>query len=253
MHPSADLKSSPSRPGKPRIRHGFLPAFFAALAFLSCSREDEKGKALESGALNPPWDSPAFTPRELEGMAFDQPDSLFFVFKVLAMIDSLSGDRTAWKLQEGAADTLAIAQMMDSGFVFPESPMASIPYAYDDSYRDDTLYRHYYGNGLFTQDHPCAQTWLLTDPFLHPARWLKAGLKQEEIVQALGKPAFSHRGVLRYFTRRPAQPAIKPATDTDSAEAASEYEAFDVMEGFNFYFKGDSLFAAVLHRSQPCH
>jgi hypothetical protein len=149
--------------------------------------------------------------------------------------------------------------MLDSAFVFPPSPVASIPYAYDDSYRDDTLYRHFYGNGLFTQDHPCAETFVVTDPFLHPARWLKAGLKQAEIVNALGAPAFAQQGVLRYFHRR-AAPEAAPAdgTPASGAEAAStpaksEYDLHAVMEGVNFYFRADSLFAAVLHRSQPCH
>lgn len=227
-----------------------LPALIAGLALWACSKEDARGKELASGALNPPWDSPTFTPRELEGMDFGQPDSLFYVFKVIAMIDSLSGDRKTWKMEEDAADTITIAQMLDSAFVFPPTPVASIPYAYDDSYRDDTLYRNYFGNGLFTQDHPCAETFLVTDPFLHPARWLKAGLKQAEIVRALGNPAFSHRGVLRYFSRH-ASPA--PAPSQDSSKAPSEYEAYDVMEGVNFYFMSDSLFATVLHRSQPCH
>lgn len=227
-----------------------LTSVSALLALAACSKEDEKGKALESGALHPPWDSPAFTPRELEGPEFNHPDSVFFVFQVLAMIDSLAGDRKAWTPREDAVDTVTLAMLFDSLFVFPESPVRSLPYAYDDSYRDDTLYRHSYGNGLFTQDHPCAATYVVTNPFLHPARWLKAGLKQEEIIAALGMPTFVHRGVLRYFSKRP---SAEPAPAADSAQAKSEYERFDVMEGANFYFMSDSLFAAVLHRSQPCH
>ena len=135
-----------------------LSAFVFLLAFASCSKDDDKAKALEKGALNPPWDSPAFTPRELEGMEAADKDSTFFLFNVIGMIDSLSGDRKTWTLQEGAVDTVTLAKMLDTGFVFPQVPAMSIPYAYDDSYRDDTLYRHAYGNGLFTQDHPCALT-----------------------------------------------------------------------------------------------
>lgn len=218
-----------------------LSAFVFLLAFASCSKDDDKAKALEKGALNPPWDSPAFTPRELEGMEAADKDSTFFLFNVIGMIDSLSGDRKTWTLQEGAVDTVTLAKMLDTGFVFPQVPAMSIPYAYDDSYRDDTLYRHAYGNGLFTQDHPCALTYVLGEPFLHPARWLKAGLKEEEIIAALGKPAFRQRGALRYFTGR------APASDTGSHAEPPVYE------GVNFYFLKDSLFAAVLHRSQPCH
>lgn len=220
------------------------------LALAGCSKEDKHGKELQSGALNPPWDSPAFTPRELENLGFDRPDSLFFVFQVIGMIDSLGGDRKSWTVAENAVDTLTLDQVFDSAFVFPPTPVASIPYAYDDSYRDDTLYRHYYGNGLFTQDHPCAETFVVTDPFLHPARWLKAGLTQAEIIHAMGTPAFSQQGVLRYFHKRPA-PEAAPATDSTAAQ--SEYELHAVMEGMNFYFRTDSLFAAVLHRSRPCH
>lgn len=213
------------------------------LALASCSKDEERSKALEKGALNPPWDSPSFTPRELEGMEAADKDSTFFLFNVIGMIDSLSGDRKTWSLQSDAVDTVTLAQMLDTGFVFPQSPAASLPYAYDDSYRDDTLYRHAYGNGLFTQDHPCAATYVLGEPFLHPAKWLKAGLKEEEIIQALGTPAFRQRGVLRYFS------VHSPAPAADTAAHAEP----DVYEGVNFYFLKDSLFAAVLHRSQPCH
>lgn len=223
------------------------------LLLAACSREDEKAKDLAKGALHPPWDSPSFTPRELEGKDFDQPESTFFVFQVIGMIDSLTGDRKTWRLQEDAVDSVTHAMMFDSAFVFPASPQASIPYAYDDSYRDDTLYRHYYGNGLFVQDHPCAETFLITDPFLHPARWLKSGLKQEEIRNALGTPSFSQQGVLRYFSRREgATPPPDPSGDS-ATHTPGEYEAHEVLEGVNFYFMKDSLFAAVLHRSQPCH
>ena len=232
----------------------YAPAATGLLLLLAaCSREDENSKALEKGALQPPWDSPSFTPRELESKDFDQPESTFFVFQVIGMIDSLSGERSTWKVEEGAVDTITLAMLFDSAFVFLASPTASLPYAYDDSYRDDTLYRHFYGNGLFTQDHPCAETFLITDPFLHPARWLKAGLKQEEIRNALGTPSFSQQGVLRYFSRRePAPPAPAPGADS-ATHTPGEYEAHEVLEGVNFYFMKDSLFAAVLHRSQPCH
>lgn len=219
-----------------------VPAAISLLLLASCSKEDDKAKDLAKGALNPPWDSPSFTPRELEGMEGADKDSAFFLFNVIGMIDSLSGDRKTWTLEDDAVDTVTLAQMLDTGFVFPQVPSASIPYAYDDSYRDDTLYRNAYGNGLFTQDHPCAVTYVLGEPFLHPAKWLKAGLKEEEILQALGTPAFRQRGVLRYFARKSAS-----SSDTVAQEEPPVYE------GVNFYFLKDSLFAAVLHRSQPCH
>lgn len=229
------------------IRPVLLPALAAAFLAAACSKDNAR-EELASGALNPPWDSPSFVPKELDGYVYDGPDSLFHVFRVIAMIDSLGGDRKEWKLEKKPVDTVTAARLLDTAFVFPPSPMASMPYAYDDTYRDDTLYRHAYGNGLFTQDHPCATTTVLTGPFLHPARWLKAGLKETDILQALGSPPYHTHGALRYFSRRRA-PASTPA---DSAAGRGDHEAHDVMEGANFYFLKDSLFAVVLHRSQPC-
>jgi hypothetical protein len=217
-----------------------LAAWLAA----GCMVKDKPDKPLVSGALVPPWDSIHFVPKRLEGYVYAGAESLFAVFRDIARIDSLAGESKLGKFDPQGVDTVRIHQLFDTGFVFPQLPEASMPYAYDDSFRDDTLYRSFFGNGLFIQDHPCAGTYVLSGNFLHPARWLKSGMKEEELVAALGKPGIREPGVLRYLTHFTA-----PLPD----DGKSEYESFDVYEGTHFYFIRDSLFASVLQRSQPCH
>lgn len=228
-----------------------LLPWLAAAVLIACQAKDKSEKTLSSGSMNPPWNAPEFTPKAVEGRAPAASDSLFAVFKEIARLDSAAGDPKTWKADSTAADTLRLAQLFDTAFVFPQSPTATMPYAYDDTYRDDTLYRSAFGNGLFTQDHPCAETYVLSDGFLHPAQWLKAGLTQAEMVGALGRPAYwqgdTADAVLRYLSKHmetppaPADSAVKPG------------DPYAVYEGANFYFLGDSLFAAVLQKSRPCH
>jgi len=163
----------------------------------------------------------------------------------------LGGEPKTWKPIRGAVDTLRVSQMFDTGFVFPQNPESVMPYGYDDSFRDDTLYRTFYGNGLFTQDHPCAATYILSGQFLHPARWVKTGMKQDDIIAALGNPLYRQNGVLRYLSHHPFH--APPTGEADSSSTAREYIGYEVFEGVNFYFHGDSLFAAVLQKSRPCH
>jgi hypothetical protein len=226
-----------------------LPLAF--LALLGCQVKDKPEKSLSSGSMNPPWNAPEFTPKRLDGYKYAGPESLFAVFRDIARLDSVVGDRKDVKIDPKAADTLRVGQLFDTAFVFPQTPQATMPYAYDDSYRDDTLYRNAYGNGLFTQDHPCAVTYVLSDGFMHPAQWLKAGLTQAELVGALGRPAYwqgdTSEAVLRYLSQHMETP---PAPADSAVKAADPYPVY---EGANFYFTADSLFAAVLQRSQPCH
>ncbi|HKP98135.1 MAG TPA: hypothetical protein VJ385_20565 [Fibrobacteria bacterium] len=228
-----------------------LIACAAALLLCGCLVKDKSDKPLSSGGLMPPWDPAKFTPKRLEGYAFPGPESAFAVFQGIARLDSLGGDPKDWKPEADALDTLRLSQLLDTAFVFPQNPEATMPYGYDDSFRDDTLYRNAYGNGLFTQDHPCAATYVLSGQFLHPAKWLRTGLKQAEIIAALGTPRFRQEGVLRYLSHHPSEPPVRAEGDTLST--AADYSAFDVFEGVNFYFQEDSLFAAVLQKSQPCH
>jgi hypothetical protein len=223
----------------------------AAIALCGCLIKDKSDKPLASGGLVPPWDPAKFTPKHLEGAAPPDTAGTFAVFTVIARIDSLSGDPKGWKADPEAADTLRIAQMLDTGFVFPQNPEAVMPYGYDDSFRDDTLFRSAYGNGLFTQDHPCAANFVLTGQFLHPARWLKRGLSPKDIETALGKPMYNQAGVMRYLSRHAG--ARPSATVDDTTSTANDYSVYDIYEGVNLYFQADSLFAAVLQKSQPCH
>jgi hypothetical protein len=223
----------------------------AAILLCGCMVKDKSDKALSSGGMTPPWDPAKFMPKTLEGFTYAGPESLFTVFKDIARLDSLSGDPKSWKADREAADTLRVSQMFDTGFVFPQNAEAVMPYGYDDSFRDDTLYRTLYGNGLYIQDHPCATTFVLSGQFLHPARWLKTGLKQADILASLGKPLYRQDGVMRYLSHHASHAPARGADDT--LDTAPDYNAFEVFEGVNLYFQNDSLFAAVLQKSQPCH
>lgn len=222
----------------------------AVLLLGGCLIKDRPAKTSAAG-LVPPWDPAKFTPKQLEGPAYLDSSQTFAVFDSIARIDSLAGDPKGWTPEKGSIDTLRMETMFDTGFVFPENPDAVMPYAYDDSYRDDTLWRSAYGNGLFTQDHPCALNYVLAGQFLHPAKWLKRGLRQEEILSTLGKPVYRQNGVLRYLSKHPG-----PRPEVNGGESSStlaDSSAYDVYEGVNLYFMNDSLFAAVLQKSQPCH
>jgi hypothetical protein len=222
----------------------------AVLLLGGCLIKDKPAKSAAAGLI-PPWDPARFTPKQLGGAAYLDSARTFAVFDSIAHIDSLAGDPKGWKPESGSIDTLRIEAMFDTAFVFPETPEAAMPYAYDDSYRDDTLWRNAYGTGLFTQDHPCALNYVLSGQFLHPAKWLKRGLKQSDILAALGTPAYRQPGALRYLSKHPGPRPEVSGQETSSTVADSS--AYDVYEGVNLYFENDSLFAAVLQKSQPCH
>ncbi len=223
---------------------------FSALAILFGCLSKEKGKPLNSGGMVPPWDSAHFQPKRLEAFRYAGPDSLFAVFKSIAEIDSQTGDQRSWAASENPVDTLGIAAVFDTGFIFPSTPEASLPYAYDDSFRDDTLFRNAFGNGLFMQDHPCAAMYVLSGQFLHPARWLRAGMKMNEVIKELGTPLYRQNGVVRYLSRHAGSGLVEKG---DTGNVSVTQGSPPVFEGINFYFRSDSLFAAVLQKSQPCH
>jgi hypothetical protein len=136
---------------------------------------------------------------------------------------------------ENPVDTLRVHHLFDTGFVFPPRYEASMPYAYDNFYRDDTLFRKAYGNGLLEQEHPCIESWVLSESFPHPAKWLRAGLTREEIETSLGEPTM----------RSPLQ--IRYRWHSRAAENGG-----DSQESMRFYFENDSLYAVLLQRSKPC-
>ena len=233
-----------------RIPFALVGAMLVMLVMGGCLIKEKPGKSAAAGMV-PPWDPAKFTPKRLEGPSYLDSSRAFAVFDSIARIDSLAGDPKGWKAEKGAIDTLRIEDLFDTAFVFPQDPDAAMPYAYDDSFRDDTLWRISYGNGLFTQEHPCALNYVLTGQFLHPAKWLKRGLKEADIVAELGKPVFRQAGVLRYLSKH-AGP--RPGRNgSESSSTLTDTTAFDVYEGANLYFANDSLFAAVLQKSQPCH
>jgi hypothetical protein len=245
---------NPARLSSPPARAlALLAAAAIALALSACLAQDKSDKNLRNGGMTPPWDSAHFTPKRLDGYAYDGPESTFSVFTAIAALDSAAGNHKDWKADPKAVDTLRIDQLFDTSFIFPQNPEAIMAYGYDDSFRDDTLFRNAYGNGLFTQDHPCAATYILSGQFLHPARWLRTGLKQDQIMEALGKPLYRQPGVLRYLSEHPSAEADSAAGSEDTSSTIKDMNAFEVFEGVNFYFRNDSLFAAVLQRSQPCH
>ena len=212
----------------------------ALITLVGCLEKEPGGGKLGAGGMTPPWDSAHFVPKHLEDYTSQASDSQFALFNAIAIIDSESGDQKKWQRNKRAVDTVRGNQIFDTGFVFPPHPEAAMAFGYDDVYRDDTLFRYSYGNGLYTQDHPCAKTTLLSGQFEHPARWLNAGLKAEDIMNALGKPLYTQKNVLRYLSHR----VEKSKTDTTQLE---------IYEGVNFYFQRDSLIAAVIQHSQPCH
>jgi hypothetical protein len=234
----------------PSFRFRILVAI-AAIALAGCLAREKHEKPLTVGAMVPPWDPAKFSPKHLEGFTFADTTGTFAVFDTIARMDSLAGDPKTWTTEAAPIDSLRIGHMLDTGFMFPQYPEAIMPYGYDDSFRDDTLYRQSFGNGLFTQDHPCATNFVLTGNFLHPARWLKKGLRVEDIKTALGSPLYAQPGILRYLSKRAGpRPETNPE---DTLSTAADYSVFDIFEGVNLYFKEDSLFAAVLQKSQPCH
>ena len=213
--------------------------------------KEKSSLPLKKVGMTPPWDSAHFSPKSLEGFISTDTANTFAVFKDIAEIDSMRGDHKDWTQNIDAIDTLHIANLFDTSFIFPENPTVTEAYAYDDSFRDDTLFRNFYGNGLFTQENPCGTIYVISGQFLHPARWLRNGLKEREIVEAIGKPRARHPGFLCYLSRH--EPTMAAGKKEDSANSAGDYNAYPVFEGVQFYFRSDSLFATVLQRSQPCH
>jgi hypothetical protein len=238
-------------PARPIRAIGAVLFSVTVFILVACMVKDKNEKVLRSGGMTPPWDSTHFTPKSLEGYVYSGPESTFSVFGKIAEIDSLCGSRTSWTIDSQAIDTMRVSQLYDTAFLFPESPEATMAYGFDDSFREDTLYRKAYGNGLFTQDNPCATTIILSSEFLHPARWLHAGLGKDDIIKAMGTPLYNQPGVLRYFARhRSVTPTSQPQGTGSNADGNAY---FDVFEGANLYFQGDSLFSAVLQKSRPCH
>jgi hypothetical protein len=224
----------------------FAVAIIATLALAGCLAKE---KHQDAKRFSPPWDQGQEPLHQLEGYVKDGPDSLFEVFEEMARIDSGAGPRQGWTYEPGSPDTLRVHHLVDTSFSFPEKPLDTYAFAYDETYRDDTLFRKAYGNGLFIEEHPCADVWVVSDPFMHPVRWLTKGMTQDEILNNMGPPSLKHKGALRYLYRD--QPEIDGLASPDGE--APPLSEFQRVEGAHFYFNETGLFAAVFQRSRPCH
>ena len=220
------------------MKYGRIAWIFPLLLLWGCLVKDKGAKT--SATWTPPWDSVQKAPRALTGFPPSASDSLFLIFPMMEKTDSLVAASAERVLPTEPVDTLRMNHLFDSGFVFPSKTEASIPYAYDDYYRDDTLFRKYFGFGLYEQEHPCVQTYVLSGSFQHPSHWLKSGLHVEEIISSLGTPTMRHPLQLRYLWQ--AGPAKTTKSDT-----------LDRFESIRLYFEADSLYAALLQRSKPCY
>jgi len=220
------------------MKYGRIALLFPFLLLWGCLVKDKGAKT--SATWTPPWDSAQKAPRALTGKPGLASDSFFLIFPMMERIDSLVAVSPERVFPKNSIDTLRMNHLFDTGFVFPTKTEASIPYAYDDYYRDDTLFRKYYGFGLYEQEHPCVETYVLSGTFQHPSHWLKSGLHEEEIISSLGTPAMRHPLELRYLWQ--AVPAKTTQSDT-----------LGQFESIRLYFEADSLYAALLQRSKPCY
>lgn len=228
---------------------GLVGALAAGMLWASLSGCLAKDKQSESKPFVPPWDQGQEPLYQLEGYVKEGSDSLFGVFTEMAKIDSLAGPRQKWTYEPGSPDTLRVHHLVDTAFTFPEFPLDTYAYAYDETYRDDTLFRKAYGHGLFVEEHPCAHVWVSQDPFMHPVRWLKAGMTPSDIENTMGPPSLKHKGALRYLYRD--EPEIDGLAEPEAHPAQDP--GYTHVEGAHFYFNESGLFAAVFQRSRPCH
>jgi hypothetical protein len=225
-----------------KVATAFMPSLFMAFVFNGCLTKEKHSKG---DRINPPWENGQENLQKLEANSPAESDSTFQIFQQMATIDSEAGPKQKWTYEAGSPDTLRVFNLVDTGFIFPEKPLQTYAYAYDDTYRDDTLFRKAYGNGLYTEDHPCANVWIVSPPFIHPVRWLIAGMTSQDIETAMGPPSLRHPNAMRYFYRdMPTNTRKKSSTDDPEEQN---------IEGIHFYFKRDSLFAAVFQKSRSCH
>lgn len=224
----------------------FLTLGILSLLLFGCLTREKRhaGKT-----YTPPWDNGREVLQQLEGYVHEGSDSMFQVFKEMARIDSAAGPRQQWKYEPNSPDSLRVHNLIDTGFEFPETSEESYAYAYDETYRDDTLFRLAYGNGLFVEEHPCTDVWIATSPFVHPIRWLRTGMSQESVIQAMGLPSLKHQNALRYLYR---DEGAKDALSS-SENSMAPLSDFQHIEGVHFYFKNEGLFAAVFQRGRACH
>jgi hypothetical protein len=209
----------------------------ALFIWTSCLEKEKDTPALGSSALLPAWDSNQYRPQALKDYGTQSEDPVFGIFSKIERAESLS-QALHTTPRVNAIDSLRWHHLVDTSFRWPPHPKFFRPYAYDGQYRMDTLFRKSYGLGLFVQEHPCVETWLLSQPFNHPTFWLKPGMRQEEILKSIGTPQTLTPHLISYYG--------KDSLDPVTAETEERYY------GIKFFFQSDSLFAAMLQRSKGC-
>jgi hypothetical protein len=224
-----------------RQTHSLLLLTMAFFLLWGCLAKE---KHHDAKTYTPPWDNGREVLQELEGYVHAGSDTLFQVFQEMASIDSQAGPRQQWKYEPNSPDTLRVHHLIDTAFVFPEKAEGRYAFAYDETYRDDTLFRLAYGNGLYIEEHPCTDVWVATAPFVHPIRWLRSGMSEKDVLQAMGTPSLRHVHALRYLYRDEAHAGGPTPSDSSMAPLAD----FQHIEGIHFYFKNGGLFAAVFQR-----
>ncbi len=206
------------------------------LLFWGCLEKDKLGKSSDSWL--PGWDTTLSVPSQIPDSGSLLLDSVFEVFAKMEKTDSMIKASKELVYPKNPEDTLRIHHLFDSGFVFPQNPDFIRPFAFDHVYREDTLFRKSYGNGLFVQEHPCVTSWILSEQFPHPAKWMREGLHQAEIVTNLGTPWSIHP-----------QEIIYRWVSHEKPKSSLEIE---YKEAMRFYFEKDSLFAVLLQKPKPC-
>ena len=189
----------------------------------------------------PPWESPKITLTPLQDFHYQGPESLFTVFEKMGKADSDADTSGETLFPVAATDSIRIGDLFDTGFVFPRHVRATMPFAFDRMFSRDTLYRRAYGNGLFTEEYPCADTYVLAGDLQHPAEMLRTGMKQEEVVGVLGIPAMKSRSQICY--RWCSQPGRMLRFGISKAR----------YESIRCYFENDSLYAIKLRKSSNCY
>lgn len=205
---------------------------------------DKKEDEIETGSLEREWRSHLV---RLDGRIDKDADSAFAVFRDMQAVDSLAADPALHPAGEEAVSVFSPDQLLDTLFRFPRDPRVRQAYSLPEAGSPDTLYRKAYGNGLFVEDRPCREAIVLSENFLHPARWIRSGLKPADIEANLGTASRKGEGFLLYrMPRSGRSPLLRTGARSPSSEGRGAYTSAQ------FYFKEDSLFAAVLERGSAC-
>ena len=216
----------------------FLPILTAGLLAHAGGSDRARSAYFQSP---PPWESPRISLTPLENFQYQGPESLFTVFQKIGKADTEADTSGETLFPIGATDSVRIGWLFDTSFVFPGHVRATMPFAYDRMFSRDTLYRRAYGNGLFTEEYPCADTYVLAGDLQHPAEMLRRGMKEDEVVGALGIPSMRSRSQICYRWCSQSGHFLR------FTASKARYESV------RCYFENDSLYAIKLRKSGHCY